>query len=68
MCNPTLQVIGLQIPCMEKAGIVFDAYNYIEDKNINSYILSLKAHGTGRKFVAFLSMSPMLNGNISMEK
>ena len=23
--NPTLQVIGLQIPCMEKAGVAVDA-------------------------------------------
>ena len=26
VCNPTLQVIGLQIPCMEKAGVALDAF------------------------------------------
>ena len=25
VCNPTSQVIGLQIPCMEKAGVAVDA-------------------------------------------
>ena len=24
VCNPTLQVIGLQIPCMEKTGVAVD--------------------------------------------
>ena len=27
--NPTLQVIGLQIPCMKRAGVDVDASNYI---------------------------------------
>ena len=25
VCSPTLQVIGLQIPCLEKVGVAFDA-------------------------------------------
>ena len=25
VCNPTLQVIGLQIPCIERAGVAVDA-------------------------------------------
>ena len=28
VCNPTLQVIGLQRPCMEKAGVAVDVPNY----------------------------------------
>ena len=27
--NPTLQVVGLQIPCAEKAGVAVDAPNYL---------------------------------------
>ena len=26
VCNPTLEVIGLKIPCMERAGVVVDAF------------------------------------------
>ena len=29
LCNPTLQVIGLHRPCMEKAGVAVNAVNYI---------------------------------------
>ena len=46
VCNPTLQVMGLQLPCMEKAGIAVDALQLflrLKYININSYIVSLKA-------------------------
>ena len=29
VCNPTLQVIGLHRPCMEKAGVAVDAQLYL---------------------------------------
>ena len=29
VCNPTLQVIGLQIPCMERAGVVVGVHQLL---------------------------------------
>ena len=48
VCNPTLQVIGLQIPCMEKAGAALDAlqlylrlkYQFIHTLPQSKYIFS----------------------------
>ena len=30
VCNPTLQVIGLQMPCVEKAGVAVDALQLLK--------------------------------------
>ena len=43
VCNPTLQVIGLHRPCVEKAGVAVNALRLYLTLNINSHILSLKA-------------------------